>query len=112
MEPEEEAGPEELEGGGGGGGGGGCEGGGGGGGRAGGGRDVIWVQEIQNVQFFSPPMGYPPIIHRSMQKTSTSKSDLGFSRRKKERKKGKTQLKVCKGRDGHEYMDGCDMSSE
>jgi len=57
-------------------------------------------------------MGYPPIIHRSMQKTSTSKSDLGFSRRKKERKKGKTQLKVCKGRDGHEYMDGCDMSSE
>ena len=72
MEPEEEAGPEELEGGGGGGGGGGCEGGGGGGGRAGGGRDVIWVQEIQNVPIFSSH-GVPPIIHRSMQKTSTSK---------------------------------------
>ena len=35
---------------------------------------------------FPPSHGYPPIQHRSLQKTSTSKSDLRFSRKKKRKK--------------------------
>ena len=41
-----------------------------------GGRDVVWVQEIQNEPICSSAMGYPPIIHQPMLTTSISKSDL------------------------------------